>query len=38
MTDLRAKLDRELADFDLLLIPRADDRVDDGSPIAEGLP
>ncbi len=37
MTDLRAKLERELADCDLLLIPRQTIMAD-GLPIAEGLP
>ena len=37
MTDLRAKLDRELADCDLLIIPRQTIMAD-GLPIAEGLP
>jgi hypothetical protein len=37
MTDLRAKLDRELADCDLLLIPRQTIE-DDGAPIVPDLP
>jgi hypothetical protein len=37
MTDLRAKLDRELADCDMLLVPRQT-IMNDGNTIVEGLP